>query len=155
MKTTKLTSEQLEQMSYADVANLVLEENGKKMKIQDLFSKVIKLMQLPESYFESKIADFFDCQKFPLYNYDDSILVKYEDYHFYKNCPLKAKTDFAFLLFSILCSVNYAIKFIEQYFVEEIPQKFKFAYLQYYYLCDFIKELNVANGTTFYINDSL
>lgn len=59
MKTTKITSEELEQMSYADVANLVLEENGKKMKIQDLFSKVIKLMKLPESYFESKIADFF------------------------------------------------------------------------------------------------
>lgn len=102
-----------------------------------------------------KIAGFFDCQKFPPYNFDDSILVKYEDYHFYKNCPLKVKSDFAFLLFSILCSVNYATKFIGQYFVDEIPQKFKFAYLQYYYLCNFIKELNSANGTTFYINDSL
>lgn len=46
-------------MSYTDVANLVLKENGKKMKIQDLFQKVIKLMQLPDSYFESKIGDFF------------------------------------------------------------------------------------------------
>lgn len=59
MKTIKLTSEQIEQMSYTDVANLVLKENGKKMKIQDLFQKVIKLMQLPDSYFESKIGDFF------------------------------------------------------------------------------------------------
>lgn len=59
MKTIKLTSEQIEQMSYTDVANLVLKENGKKMKIQDLFQKVIKLMKLPDSYFESKIGDFF------------------------------------------------------------------------------------------------
>lgn len=59
MKTTKLTSEELELMSHTDVANLVLTENGKKMKIQDLFAKVIKLMKLPESYFESKIGDFF------------------------------------------------------------------------------------------------
>lgn len=59
MKTVKLTSEQLEIMSYTDVANLVLTEYGKKMKIQDLFQKVIKLMQLPEEYFESKIGDFF------------------------------------------------------------------------------------------------
>lgn len=59
MKTIKLTSEQIEQMSYTDIANLVLKENGKKMKIQDLFQKVIKLMQLPDSYFESKIGDFF------------------------------------------------------------------------------------------------
>ena len=56
---TKLTSEQLETMSYTDVANLVLTEYGKKMKIQDLFQKVITAMELPESYFESKIADFF------------------------------------------------------------------------------------------------
>ena len=107
------------------------------------------------SVVSGKLAGFFDCQNFPPYSYDDSILVKYEDYHFYKNCPLKVKTDLGFLLFSILCSVNYAIEFIERYFVEEIPQKFKFAYLQYYYLCDFIKELNAANGTTFYINDSM
>ena len=59
MKSIKLSKEELEQMSYADVANLVLKENGKKMTIQDLFKKVIKIMDLPESYFENKIADFF------------------------------------------------------------------------------------------------
>lgn len=59
MKTIKLTDEQLEQYSYADVANLVLESNGKKMKIQNLFLEVIKIMKLPESFFESKIGDFF------------------------------------------------------------------------------------------------
>ena len=107
------------------------------------------------SVVSGKLAGFFDCQNLPPYNYDDSIFVKYEDYHFYKNCPLKNKTELGFLLFSILCSVNYAIKFIDQYFIEEIPQKFKFAYLQYYYLCDFIKELNEANGTNFHLDDSL
>ena len=59
MKAIKLTDEQIEQYSYADVAFLVLETNGKKMKIQDLFKEVIKAMKLPESYFESKIGDFF------------------------------------------------------------------------------------------------
>lgn len=59
MKAIKLTDEQIEQYSYADVAFLVLETNGKKMKIQDLFKEVIKLMKLPESYFENKIGDFF------------------------------------------------------------------------------------------------
>lgn len=59
MKSIKLTSEELEQMSHADVANLVLKSFGKKMSIQDLFKEVINLMNLPESYFESKIGDFF------------------------------------------------------------------------------------------------
>ncbi len=59
MKTRKLTSEQLEKMSYSDVAELVLSENKKPMKVQDLFTTVIKLMELPDSIFEKKIGDFF------------------------------------------------------------------------------------------------
>ncbi len=107
------------------------------------------------SVVSGKLARFFGCQNFPPYDYDDRIIVKSEDYHFYNNCPIKTKNEFGFLLFSVLCNINYAIEFIENYFVKEIPQKFKFAYLQYYYLCDFIKKLNAANGTTFYINESL
>lgn len=45
--------------------------------------------------------------------------------------------------------------FIETYFVEEIPQKFKFAYLQYYYLCNFIDGLNDKNNTHFKIDKKL
>lgn len=59
MKTIKLTEEQLETMSHTDVAFEILKANGSKMTIQDLFKSVIKAMNLPESYFESKIADFF------------------------------------------------------------------------------------------------
>ena len=50
------------------------------------------------SVVSGKLAGFFDCQNFLPYNYDDNILVKYEDYHFYKNCPLKTKTDLSFLI---------------------------------------------------------
>lgn len=89
------------------------------------------------------------------YRYDNSFTAKYKDYHFYKDSPLKMNNEFGFLLFSILCSINYVIEFIENYFTEEIPQKFKFAYLQYYYLCGFVKEINAANNTEFYINDCL
>ena len=59
MAKLSLTSEQLETMSYGDVAAFVLEQKGKKQKIQDLFKEVIKLMNLPESDFENHIADFF------------------------------------------------------------------------------------------------
>ena len=107
------------------------------------------------SVVSGKLAGFFGCGNLPPYKYDESICVRDDDYHFYKSCPLKMKNDLGFILFSILCSVNYAVKFIDKYFIEEIPQKFKFAYLQYYYLCDFIKELNEANGTNFHLDDSL
>lgn len=56
----KLTPEQLETLSYDDVAFLILEASGTKMKIQDLFKKVIKAMELPESEFENGVGDFFE-----------------------------------------------------------------------------------------------
>lgn len=102
-----------------------------------------------------ELAAFFNCTNLPTYIYDDNIPVKYHDYHFYKNCPLTTTTDLGFVLFSVLCSINYVTEFIENYFVEEIPQKFKFAYLQYYYLCDFLRDLNKCNGTNFCLDASM
>lgn len=54
-----LTKEEIEQMSYDDVAYTVLKTKKKKMKIQDLFKYVIEIMDLPESDFENHIGDFF------------------------------------------------------------------------------------------------
>ena len=103
-----------------------------------------------------KIVALFLNPNFYPYDYNDKkVSVIYRDYHFYKNCPIKTDTDLGFVLFSMLCSINYVIEFIDKYFIEEIPQKFKFAYLQYYYICDFIDELNIENNTSFFINNSL
>jgi len=60
MKKINLTEEELATMSYDDVASIILENNGKKMKTPDLFKEVIKVMNLPESDFETHIADFFE-----------------------------------------------------------------------------------------------
>ena len=46
MKKINLTEEELATMSYDDVAYIILEVNGNKMKIQDLFKEVIKIMKL-------------------------------------------------------------------------------------------------------------
>lgn len=60
MKKINLTEEELAIMSYDDVAYLILENNQKKMKIQDLFKEVIKVMNLGDSAFEEHLADFFE-----------------------------------------------------------------------------------------------
>ena len=59
MKKLTLTEEQLESMSYGDVAQFILENNTKPISLQDLFKEVIRLMGLPESDFEAHIFDFF------------------------------------------------------------------------------------------------
>ena len=56
----KLTDEEKESLSYGDVAYLILKDVNKKMKIQDLFKKVIKLLDLSDDDFESNIGNFFE-----------------------------------------------------------------------------------------------
>ena len=60
MKAIKLTDEELLSMSYDDVAYKILENNKKKMKIQDLFKEVIKIMNLSDNVFTEHLADFFE-----------------------------------------------------------------------------------------------
>ena len=75
------------------------------------------------SVIAGKLAAYLGCIGYSPYNYRDSLIVSYKDYHFFKNCPLKLRTSLGLELFSILCVINYAIVFVEQFFIDEIPQK--------------------------------
>ena len=55
----KLTKDELELLSNKDIAALILEDSKKTLNTADLFKKIIKLLELPESSFEAKIADFY------------------------------------------------------------------------------------------------
>ena len=55
----KMKKEELELLSNKDIAELILTESKRKLNTADLFKKIIKLLELPESTFEAKIADFY------------------------------------------------------------------------------------------------
>lgn len=59
MKLNKMTKEELELMPYTEIAALYLEENKKTMNTADLFKEVCNLLELSESVYVDKIADFF------------------------------------------------------------------------------------------------
>ena len=59
MKLSKMTKEELEQLSYTNIAKLYLEENQTTMNTADLFRQVCTLLELSESEYQAKIADFF------------------------------------------------------------------------------------------------
>ena len=59
MKLTKMTKEELELMPYTEIAALYLEENKKTMNTAELFKEVCNLLELSESEYVDKIADFF------------------------------------------------------------------------------------------------
>lgn len=59
MSLKKMKKEDLELLSNKEITKLILEESKKPMKTADLFKKIIELLELPESTFEKKIADYF------------------------------------------------------------------------------------------------
>lgn len=60
MKLNEIPKEELELMGYDDIALLILQESGKKMKLLDIFKKVCKVLELPENVVEEHLVDFFE-----------------------------------------------------------------------------------------------
>lgn len=59
MTVDKMKKEDLELLSNKDITNLILEESKKPLNTADLFKKIIKLLELPDSVFETKIGDYY------------------------------------------------------------------------------------------------
>ncbi|MBR4830376.1 MAG: DNA-directed RNA polymerase subunit delta [Bacilli bacterium] len=59
MSLKEKTIEELEQMSYTDIAYEIIKEKGKKFNTPNLFKEVCKLLKLSDAEFEEKIGDFF------------------------------------------------------------------------------------------------
>ena len=57
MKSIK--KEDIVNLSYKDITNILLEQNKKGMNTLDLFKKIVELLELPESTIDTKIADYY------------------------------------------------------------------------------------------------
>ena len=60
MKLEEMSQTELESMNYDDIAYMILKEENKKMKINDLFKRICEILNLGQDVFESQIADFFE-----------------------------------------------------------------------------------------------
>ena len=60
MKLNEIPKDELELMGYDDIAALVLQESGKKMKLRDIFKKVCEALDLPEETVDERLLDFFE-----------------------------------------------------------------------------------------------
>jgi DNA-directed RNA polymerase subunit delta len=59
MKLKNMSKEDLEALSYSELAEMILTEKKSKMKIVDIFKEICKLLELSDSVFENQVADFF------------------------------------------------------------------------------------------------
>ena len=60
MKLKDLTEQDIDAMSYDDLALMILTESNKQMKINDLFKEVAKLARLSDEDYMDKLPAFFD-----------------------------------------------------------------------------------------------
>ena len=54
-----LEKENIENLSYKDIANLILEKEKKGLNTLELFTNIINLLELPNQTIEDKIAEFY------------------------------------------------------------------------------------------------
>lgn len=59
MKLKNVSKEILETMPFDDIAYMILKENGKKMKTDDIFKIICDELNLGGKAFENQIGDFF------------------------------------------------------------------------------------------------
>ena len=60
MKLKDYSREELEMMSYAELASIVLNDSKKKMKIAEIFQKIAKALGLTDAEYEDRISEFFE-----------------------------------------------------------------------------------------------
>lgn len=59
MNINKMSKDELELLSNKDITYYLLEDSKKSINTANLFKKIIKLLELPESSFDAKIGDYY------------------------------------------------------------------------------------------------
>jgi DNA-directed RNA polymerase subunit delta len=59
MSLSSMKQEELELLSYTDLTELILMENGSSMNTANIFKKISELISLTEEEYASKIGDFY------------------------------------------------------------------------------------------------
>lgn len=75
------------------------------------------------------------------------------DYGGFIKSPVGNKYSDKFVLFSILCQINFVLVGINLTVIDEIPTKLRFSYLLYYYLLKILPQINKKLSANFKLSD--
>lgn len=87
------------------------------------------------------------------YSIDTSMVFSYVDYGGFIKSPVGNHFSDKFVLFSLLCQIQFALLCINEFITEECTTKLRFLYLQYYYSVSAIKKYNIKTGANLYIDN--
>lgn len=55
----EIKKEEVENLSYKDITSIILEKEKKGLNTLDLFTKIVNILELPNSTIENKIGDYY------------------------------------------------------------------------------------------------
>ena len=88
------------------------------------------------------------------YTFNSSFTNVYDrDYGGFIKSPVGNKYSDKFVLFSILCQINFVLEGINKTIIDETPTKLRFSYLLYYYLLKKLPQINKKFRTDFKLSD--
>lgn len=87
------------------------------------------------------------------YRINNSIKYDVYDYGGFVKSPVGNQFSDKFVLFSIVCQINFVLYCVEHWIIEEIPVKMRFAYLLYYSLLHIVPQLNARLNVKIAINE--
>lgn len=86
------------------------------------------------------------------YPVDETYLFDTRDYGGFVKSPVGNKFSYKFVLFSILCQINFVMVCINGYVSSAYTTKLRLSYVQYYYTVSILSEISSMNGLDFRIN---
>lgn len=87
------------------------------------------------------------------YRVNESISFSFADYGGFVKSPVGNAFSDKFVLFSLLCQINYIVKCIDEYILDEITTKLRFSYILYYYILCILPEINNKLSVQFKIDN--
>lgn len=100
-----------------------------------------------------KIVAAFEISDLQTWDLSISSTYRTKDYGGFVKSPVKNSFSSNFVLFSMLCTVNFIIFGVDKYVVPEVPIKLRLAYIQYYYLVQQIPQINSQLKTQFFMDN--
>ena len=87
------------------------------------------------------------------YKVNTNISFNCADYGGFVKSPVGNAFSDKFVLFSLLCQINYIVKCINEYIIDETTTKLRFSYILYYYVLRILPEINTELSTQFDIDN--
>lgn len=92
------------------------------------------------------IARFNAAQIYPIHS---GVKIETRDFGGFVKSPVGNAFSYRFVLFSLLCQLNFIIYGVDNLIGKEIPTKLRFSYILYYYLCSILPQVNSTHKTNF------